>query len=256
MSSGLVSDTGSQAPTPAVEPERGFLQNLSDVFFAPTEGFKAIARQPRWVTPLIVAIAMGLASTAVWTAKVEPREFFKAQLEESRRTAELPADQKDKIVEAQAPWLKPMAWAGALVGAPLWFLILGAYFLFAFRFMYGVSALTFKQSFTISAFCSLAVSLVQTPVTFATLALKGDWNLNPQLAFQASPAMFLDRMETAKWLYALASSFDLFTLWSLALLALGFGVATKRSAGSAAWAAVIPWLIIVLIKAGFAAMFP
>jgi hypothetical protein len=204
---------------------------------------------------LLVSIALSVTFLAIWTTKVDPHEFIKTQMEEAPRSAEMPADQKEKIIEMQAAWFRPSAWGFGLVGAALWPVILGAYFLFAFRFFYGASELTFRQSFTISIFANLVVGLVQMPVLLGTLALKGDWNLNPGLAFQAGPALFLDRMETAKWLYALASSVDLFTLWPMVLLAIGYGVATKRSAGSAAWAIVISWLIIVLIKVGFAAAF-
>lgn len=238
-----------------VGPERSFLQNLGDVFLAPSEGFKAIAARPRWVVPFVVSLALSVTFLAIWTTKVDPHEFIKAQMEEAPRSAEMPADQKEKMVEMQAAWFTPSTWGFGLVAAALWPVILGAYFLFVFRFFYGANELTFKQSFTIALFANLAVGLVQTPVLLGTLALKGDWTLNPGLAFQAGPALLLDRMETAKWLYALASSIDFFSLWPVALLAIGYGVATKRGAGSAAWAVVGSWLIIVLIKVGFTAVF-
>ncbi len=242
-----------RSPSEDGAPERGFLQNLGDVFLAPTEAFKAIAARPRWVAPLLLSAAVMVSLVAVYTAKVDPHALAKAVVEEMPNSADMPAQQRDAILAWQAAALKPIMW-GSVLGAGLWPLILGAYFLYAFRFFYGSDAMTFKQSFTIATFASLAVSLVQTPLMLVTLALKGDWNIPLQFAFQASPALFLDRMETAKWLYALASSFDLVTLWFLALLSIGYGVATRRSVGSAAWAAVIPWFIIVLIKVGFAAL--
>ena len=65
---------------------------------------------------------------------------------------------------------------------------------------------------------------------------------------------FLNPLETNKALYALASSLDIITIWTMVLL--GIGVATvagvKRSSGYIAvfgW-----WAVIVLIGAGWAAI--
>jgi hypothetical protein len=83
-------------------------------------------------------------------------------------------------------------------------------------------------------------------------ALKGDWNLNPQELLQANPTALLEKDAVAKPLWALLSSFDLFSFWVLFLLAVGFGVASKRATGSAFWGAAAPWLLYVMGKVAFA----
>ena len=65
---------------------------------------------------------------------------------------------------------------------------------------------------------------------------------------------FLDPTDTAKTLYALATSLDLVTIWTLVLLSMGVAAVAgvKRSAGYIAvfgW-----WLIIVLFGVGAAAV--
>ena len=73
----------------------------------------------------------------------------------------------------------------------------------------------------------------------------------PQDALQANPTLFLDKTDTPKWLWSLLGSLDLFSLWHVFLLASGFGVASKRSTGSAVWGVAAGWGILVLGKVAF-----
>jgi hypothetical protein len=62
--------------------------------------------------------------------------------------------------------------------------------------------------------------------------------------------------QTAKWLQALASSFDLFAFWVILLMALGFSVGIKRmSYGKALTLVLLPWALVVLIRCGWVAAF-
>mgnify|MGYP003508642005 CR=1 FL=1 len=72
---------------------------------------------------------------------------------------------------------------------------------------------------------------------------------------QANLGLFLEKSSAAKPLWALLSSIDLFSLWMVFLLAVGFGVASKKTTGSAIWGVAIPWILIVLAKVGWAAIF-
>ena len=80
------------------------------------------------------------------------------------------------------------------------------------------------------------------------LQLKGDWNINPQEAIQANLGLLLDKSTAAKPLWALLTSIDVFSLWMVFLLAVGFGVASRKTTGSAIWGVAIPWILIVLVQ--------
>ena len=65
---------------------------------------------------------------------------------------------------------------------------------------------------------------------------------------------FLNPLDTNKALYALASSIDLITIWTLVLLGMGVAIVAgvKRSSGYIAvfgW-----WVVIILISVGWAAV--
>lgn len=243
------------SPSP-VEPEKpgGFLQNLVDVYFSPREAFTRIVRNPAFVLPLVAYIVLVLAFTGVWMSKMDPVEFMKVQIEESGRADRIPADQRESIIEQQAKMMPIFAWVGGVVGTVVTFLVVAGVLLFVYRFFYA-SEVTFKQAVAIVSWVFFAVGLVTTPLLLLVLQLKGDWNINPQEAIQANLGLLLDKSTAAKPLWALLSSIDVFALWMVFLLATGFGVASRKTTGSALWGVGICWAVFVLGKVAWAAMF-
>jgi hypothetical protein len=247
------------APTPppapvAPEPGGGFVQNLIDVYFSPREAFTRIVRSPRILLPLVGYVVLVLGFTGIWMQKMDAREFMKVQIEESGQADKIPAEQREAIIEQQAKWMPIFAWVMGPVGIAVTLLVVAGVLMFIYRFFYS-SEVTFRQAFAIVTWIFFAVGLVSTPLILLVLQLKGDWNINPQEAIQANLALLLDKSTAAKPLWALLSSIDLFTLWMVFLLAAGFGVASKKTTGSAIWGVAIPWIVIVLGKVGWAAIF-
>ena len=72
---------------------------------------------------------------------------------------------------------------------------------------------------------------------------------------QANLGLLLDKSTAAKPLWALATSIDVFVLWMVFLLAVGFGVACRKPTSSAIWGVGIAWALMVACKVGWAALF-
>jgi hypothetical protein len=253
MSDSLPGPVPSPAPV-APETPGGFFGNLVDVYFSPREAFARIAGKPSFLLPLVGYLVLAIGFAAVWMNRVDAREFVKTQLEESGQWDKIPGEQRESILDSAAGRMKTFGLAGPVVFTPLILLVVSAALMFVFRFFYG-SEVVFKQAFAIVTWCFFALALITTPLLFLVLQLKGDWNLNPQDVVQANLSLLLDKSTAAKPLWALLSSIDLFNLWLVVLLAVGFGVASRRSTGSALWGVAIPWLLIVLVKVGWAALF-
>jgi hypothetical protein len=245
------------AATPApVTPEApgGFFQNLVDVYFSPREAFTRIVRNPRIVVPLVVYAVLVLGFTGVWMQKMDPVEFMKAQIEESPQAERMPAEQKAAIIEQQAKMMPIFGWVVGPAVIAIILVAIAACLMFVFRFFYA-GDVRFKQAFAIVLWTFLAVGLVTTPIMLAVLALKGDWNIDPNQAIQANLGLLLDKSTAAKPLWALLTSIDIFTLWMVFLLAVGFAVASRKTTASALWGVAIPWVLIVLVKVGWSALF-
>jgi hypothetical protein len=199
-------------------------------------------------------MALGMAFTAVWLQKMDAREFIRAEIANSGRADKMTPDQMEQALDRGSGFIKPISWGGALLGPPIITFVVAGVFFFVFRFFYAAE-LSFGQSLAIVAWSFFLLALVTTSVVLTVMALRAEWSINPREALQANLAMFLDRQTTAKPLYTLASSLDLFTVWVLWLLATGYGVATRRMTGAAAAGVLGVWALYVLGKVALAAIF-
>lgn len=241
-------------PPPPVDPPRGFFATLAVLYIEPTAAFRGIAARPAFVAAFVALILVNVAFTFVWLKKADPAELARTQMEEAGVFDRFPPEQHAKIVERQVRLFPIFAWLGPLVFAPIAFVALAAVFLFIYRFFYE-SETTFPQSMAVVAWSLLAVALVSTPLTLLVLALKGEWSVDPRTVIQANPAALIDKTAVPKPVHALLDAFDLFSLWTLFLLAAGYAAAARRSVGSAAVGVLVLWGIYVLMKVALAAVF-
>jgi hypothetical protein len=243
------------APATAyAERERSFLSLLAGVFVAPGDAFRTVAARPRWEAPLLLAIAIGLAFTAVWISKVDPVEFMRMQMEEAGGLEGIPAEKRAEVLQGQARWFQAFSWVVPLFLVPMSYAALAGLLLFVFRFFHGADA-GYAQSMAVVAWCFAAFGLVMKPLILLVMALKDEWTVDPDAVVQASGAALLDKATTAPSLYALAGSLDLFSFWLLALLSIGYGAVIGRPATTAAWSIVGLWAAYVLGKCAWAALF-
>jgi hypothetical protein len=243
------------APTlPEGGAPRGFLATLLGIYFAPGESYRALLKRPIILPALAGLVALNLAFTAVWMGKVDAQEFMKAQMEEQGSWDKIPAESRGEALEQQGKALPYFAWGGAVLGAPIFTLLVAVLYLFIFRFFYA-SELSFKQSLSMVAVTFLAIGLVTSPLTLLTLFLKDDWTINPQTALQANLGAAVERDDVPKALYALLESLDVFGFWLLGLLAIAYAASSRRSTGAALWGVAAPWALYVAGKVAWHALF-
>ena len=133
---------------------------------------------------------------------------------------------------------------GAIVGAPFFTLIIAGVLTGLFNGLLGTE-LKFAQTFAITAYALLVRALLAA-LLILLVYLKPPEDFNIQVS-PFSLAAYMNRLENPKWLMALAGSLDLFTLWCIVLLAIGFSVAAKKLSFTKALTAIaIPWLLFVI----------
>jgi len=114
----------------------------------------------------------------------------------------------------------------------------------------------FKQMFGIASYAMLP-GLISSILTVIVIFIKNpdDFNLQNPLAFNLG-AFLEPPPNSSKALYSMATSIDLFSFWTILLLAVGISVAARKfSFSKALMAVVVPWVVLVLVKVGWAAMF-
>ena len=231
----------------------GFFGTLGNLYVAPSEAFAAILKRPTIWAPLLLAMALNVAFSVAWLQKVDAEAYMKARLAESPQARDMPAEQRAPIVEQQAKMLPVYAGIGPVAVAIVALVVAGA-LVFVFRFFFA-GEVTFRQGLAMTSWVFVVLGIVTLPLTYLTLYLKDDWTLNPQEVLQANPSLLFERGQVAAPIFSLLGSLDLFSFWGMALLAVGFGLASRKPLRSALWGVGLPWLLYVLAKAALAAKF-
>jgi hypothetical protein len=217
---------------------------LAGVFFEPGTVFADLAERPRFVWPIVIMMLLGLAFSYAISNRVGWDQTIRQTLTNNPRTADLTPAQKEQAIARGAQVAGVIGWVGAIVGPPIFILIVAGILTGLFNALLGTD-LKFAQMFSITAYAMLIRGLYSILI-IVIMYLKPpedfDLRFNP-----FSIGGYLDRSETPKWLMSLLTSLDLFSIWVVVLLAIGFSVAAKKLSFTKALTAVaIPWLLVVM----------
>jgi len=251
-----------QAPVSQGEPARmGPLQRIFGVLFSPGETFADINRKPTLVSPIIVAMIMALIGTVVFSMRVKvdwdkiARDRIRAQVEKTGGS--MPAEEQiqqqvniTKMIGKLIPIL-------IVVGTPIYYVILAGIFALALMIIQAKS--TFKKIFSVVLWSGAATGIVGTIIVCASLMVRDTEGLDPSKPGAVSPTNLAAYLPTdiPKALASIAGSLDVFTIWFLILLSIGFAAVagSKRINTSKAGTVVFGlWILWVFVKAGFAAL--
>ena len=250
-----MTETPDAHPAPAAPAESGsFLGNLFNLYFEPADTFAKIFVKPRVWMAIILQVALGVIFTSIWLEKMDPKEFMRAQMEQNSRIQQMPAEQVEQIINTQARVMRTWGRIGPLVAPLVIDLVLAGILMFVFRF-FMAAEVSYLQSLAVVAWTFAALGLIQTPLMLLVFSLKGDWNVDPNQIIQANPTLFFEIGSLPRWLWSLLSSFDLFSLWTLFLLATGHAVASKKGLSTGLWGVGIPWVLYLVVKIGFILLF-
>jgi Yip1-like protein len=239
--------------SPAVPPSQpesfdSPLARLAGVFASPGPTFDAIAVRPSWWLPLIICAVVSIAATAA----VLPRIDFDSALREAfeARGRTVPEAQFDQIVATQKR-LSSLGYVWAAFAPPIIALIVGTVLLLAFK-AFGWEV-RFKQAFGVTSHALLPTIGVSMLLIFFVTRLDtvnpadlGDVthsNLGFLVDRQANPA-----------LHSLARSLDVFGIWMLVLLVIGFAAAANIPRRKPAILIGSLWAVLVLGKAAWTAI--
>jgi hypothetical protein len=227
---------------------------ITGVFMDPKKAFADIAARPRWIVPIVLVIVGYLGFMYSFTTHVGWERSIRQAAESSTRVQQMDPQARENALQMQIKF-SPI---GAYVVGPIIVVVIAlvtAGVVLLVCKMMGAS-LTFKQMFGISSYAMLP-GVVSSILAIIVVFIKNpdDFNLQNPLAFNLG-AFLEPPPNSGKALYSLATSFDLFSFWTMLLLATGISVAARKFPFSKALiAVVVPWVILVLVKAGWAAAF-
>ena len=245
-------------PDPAGAPPLNEGQRLVNTFLAPSKTFGDIRRSAMWLAPwLFMAVFSWMYSTAVskkvgWE-QVSQNNIRMAPASQTARLEALPPDQKAIAEQRQVTVTKFIAY-GFPVLTLVWLVIVALVLWGTFNFGAGAEV-RFGQSLAIVMYASLP-SILKTILGVITLFA----GLDPENFMIQNPVgtnlgYYLPFADTPRFFYSLATSFDVFIIWTLVLTAIGFAAVGKVKQGTS-MAIVFGWFIaFAVISAGIAAAF-
>jgi hypothetical protein len=240
-------------PMPIPAPEATPVAKISPfgriigVLFSPKATFEDIARKPSWLLPVIISTILGIAATVVLNQRIDWRDFISQQIEKSPQAANLSADQKEKQIDISSKVTVYVVYAVGVVGSVLFAVIVGAVMMLAYNLLAGAGA-TFSQSLGIAAH-TLVTGIVSVPIFLLVAFLRPKGTMDPNNPVATNLAAVLPE-ESAKWLVTLCKSVDIFTIWTLILIAIGFAAVNpkKLKGGKSYVIAFSVWGAFVVVK--------
>ncbi len=243
-------------PVPAPEAQASLspFARILGVLFSPGKTFEDIVRKPGWITPILISTVLSIIAVAALNQRVNWREYIAQQIEKSPRAAQLSADQKQQQVEVSAKFTVAIVYVAGVIVPVCFALIVGLVMMGAYNLLAGAGA-RFAAAFSIVAYAGL-VGIVSTPLFLLVLFLKPPGSVDPENPLATNLAALLPE-ESAKWLVALCKSIDIFTFWTLILIAIGFAAVNPRKLqGSKSFViAFSVWATYVVLRVGWAFIF-
>jgi hypothetical protein len=214
-------------PLPVAQPQASIspVGRVIGVLFSPRKTFEDIARKPSWVLPVLISTILGIMSVVVLNQRVNWREYIAQQIEKNPRAAQLSPEQKQQQTEISTKITVNIVYLAGVVGSVLLALIVAGVMMLAYNLLAGTGA-KFPQSLGIASH-ALMVGIISTPLFLLVLFLKPPGTVDPDNPVATNLAAFL-REESAKWLVVLCKSIDIFTIWMLILIAIGFAAVNPR----------------------------
>lgn len=225
---------------------------LVNVFFSPGKAFADIARRPRWWVPIVLAVLVSTTYLYMFSQRVGWELFMRQQNAQSAQMQQMDAATRARAETVQLAVAKYITWVGGLLGPLLGALVIALVLKFFADTIMG-AGIGFKKTLAAVTYGTLP-NLLKTGLAMIVLQLKPPDEFDLRNPVMVNAAVFLPS-DAAGWMKTLGSSVDLFTIWCMALIAIGIAAGAKRmSPGKAFGMLLFPWALYVILSTAYAAV--
>ncbi|MCL4837510.1 MAG: YIP1 family protein [Thermoanaerobaculia bacterium] len=220
---------------------------LPGALVAPRKTFGAIAERPTVLVALLLATLLGAAVIFASFERISPQELLRS-VEASGR--QLPPELDAARLHRFSLWSTVV---GVLLASPLVTAVAAALLLAGIRL--GGGEIDYRRALSVTVHGLLPFTLaglLTLPVVLARQSI-GIEELQGGTLLLSSLAAFAPE-GAGPALVALLASVDLFSVWCLALLVLGFQIVARVSRTTASVAVGVVWALGVAVKVGMAAL--
>jgi hypothetical protein len=232
-------------------------QRLISTFVAPTRTFEDLKQRQKCLVPWLVLAICTLASNFIMVQKVDVKNYVRQQIENSRGAEffeQLPLAQQERQLEFAKKVAIIRSYAAPMliliVALIVCALLMGA-FNFGFR-----AEVSFPRSFAVMSYSLLPLALNALLVIPVVLFSPDPHLIDFRNPLPSSMAAFFSPTGN-KFLYELMGGLDIFRIWIVCLLGLGFQInsANQKIGRTTGIVAVFGiYMLSILARAGLAAM--
>ena len=242
------------APVSPEAQEIGSFARLFGVLVNPRPTFESIVRRPSFVLPIALGMVLFIAIVAIFTQRGGWQSFFEKQDARSSRFQQMPQEDQQKTLDAQLKFAPTFGYVEGVVLPILGSVIVATVFLGVFN-LTGSSKFGFSVALGIVAY-AWTPWIIHGLLSVLILFLKDPTTVDLENLVASNPGAFLSD-DAPKWLATLLSSVDIFAIWTMILLAIGFSATNpkKLSFGKALSMVVVVWIFFVLVKVGISSLF-
>lgn len=247
----LGADENQPPVAPVAQPEINPFQRIAGVLVTPVRTFAEIARRPDIMVPLVLIVVIGFATTFATMPRLDWDAMHDAQFEQMKKQQpNMTQEDFERFSKIGTAFTKAVIWVMPVLFIA-WYAIIAGVLLLGVR-MFGGEG-DYKQAFSVTVYSWIPYVILGIITTIVILA-KGSFDPTHAATIVKSNPAFLVDMKKQFVLYSLLSMLDIFTFWMLALLTMGFASVGKISRAKSGAIVIASWLILVVIRLGFAAM--
>ncbi len=218
---------------------KSLFERIIGIFINPRETMDDIAARPSWLIPMVLLIL----TSALSVFFLQEAILDKAAVEMTKSNPNMTQEQIDQAM----PFIKGMTWVSVLLAAPIINLVIAALLIFVGNVILGGQT-NFKTAFAVTCWSGL-ISVLGSLVLIPIMRASGELISPTSLSFLDSSG------DEGSPLFFLLSQIDLFRLWGMAVLGLGFAAAYKFSSKKGVTVALVAWGIFVVIGTALKAIF-
>ena len=238
------------APVPAPETKNSF-QRIAGALYAPVSTFADIARRPDILVPLLLIIIVSYVTIAASMSRIDFEGMMAQQQEQmQKKNPNMSEADMERVQKFAAAAAKVGIWFSPLI-ITLGFVIAAGILLLIFRLFGGEG--NYKQALSATVYAWMPRLIAGILGTIVVLARGKVDVMEMQTILKSNPAFLVD-MKEQPVLFSLLTNFDIFGLWSLVLIIIGFAALSKSSMAKSAAIVLSLWVVVVLVKVAFAAM--
>jgi hypothetical protein len=240
----------------APKPEN-FFSRLGGTYFSPGDTFREIGLSPRVLVPIIAMIVISALVGFYLARNLDLESMMAEQFDQAVAQGRMTQEQADR----QAAMVSKFADVQLIAGAPLASLAITLIIAAVFKFISSLIGAEnrFKPVFAVTLYAMLAISIVQSGLMVLVLYLKGPGGVdiqNPSAVVASNLGALLGEDTLPKFFMKLAGYIDIFAIWLIALLSIGYAaVSRKLKTGRAAFWLGTLYAIVAVIGAAVSSAF-